>query len=141
MKCKIVCISDTHMRDIKDIPDGDILVHSGDFSINRNTYADLIVFLEWINTLPHKHKILVPGNHDWCFQDDEALARKASKYFGVTILINEDVTLDGVKFYGSPDQPIFFDWAFNKTPEELQESFSKIPDDTDVLITHSPPFS
>lgn len=140
MSLKIICISDTHMRDIKDIPDGDVLIHSGDFSISQNTYTDLVDFIEWFSYLPHKYKILVPGNHDWCFQDDEKAARKIADFYGITVLINESINIKGFNFYGTPDQPVFYNWAFNKTSEELKESFAKIPLNTDVLITHTPPF-
>ena len=55
-------------------------------------------------------------------------------------LCDESLTLDGVKFYGSPWQPRFFDWAFNKDRgAPLKAIWDKIPLDTDVLITHGPP--
>jgi Icc-related predicted phosphoesterase len=46
-----------------------------------------------------------------------------------------------IKFYGSPWQPWFYDWAFNlpRLGTELQEKWNRIPEDTDVLITHTPP--
>lgn len=135
---KIVCISDTHMRNIDSIPEGDVLVHSGDFAISRNTRRDLLEFADWFLSLPHKHKVFIPGNHDWVFEFDEESARRALK--GVHILINEHVIIEGVKFYGTPYQPIFYDWAFNKKYYELLEAFDKIPSDTDVLITHTPPY-
>tara|TARA_R110002073_G_scaffold128374_2_gene274096 strand:- start:242 stop:643 length:402 start_codon:yes stop_codon:yes gene_type:complete len=55
-------------------------------------------------------------------------------------LQDESVEIEGLKIYGSPWQPWFFNWAFNlRTPEELKEKWDKIPEDTDVLVTHGPP--
>jgi len=51
------------------------------------------------------------------------------------------VIIEGVKFYGSPWQPRFFDWAFNlDRGEEIKKKWDLIPMDTDVLITHGPPY-
>ena len=59
-KTRIVCISDTHSQtdneDFPSIPDGDILIHSGDFS-NHGTHEDIEKFNAWLGTLPHQHKI------------------------------------------------------------------------------------
>ncbi len=50
------------------------------------------------------------------------------------------VEIDGLKIYGSPWQPRFYDWAFNlNRGAELEEKWRLIPPDTDVLITHGPP--
>ena len=135
---KVVCISDTHERDLGIIPDGDVLIHSGDFSIGRDTLLSLELLNEEFRKLPHKHKILVAGNHDWCLENNY---KEAVQIFteGI-VLINEGIEIDGVKFYGTPDQPIFYNWAFNRTTEQLIESYSKIPNNTDVLITHTPPY-
>ena len=49
--------------------------------------------------------------------------------------------IDGVKFYGSPWQPWFYDWAFNlERGPEIRAKWDLIPEDTDVLITHGPPY-
>lgn len=51
------------------------------------------------------------------------------------------MTLEGIKFYGSPWQPWFFDWAFNlQRGAEIRAKWDLIPLDTDVLITHGPAF-
>ena len=51
------------------------------------------------------------------------------------------MVIDGVKFYGTPVQKIFCNWAFNRHESKLAEHWAAIPDDIDVLITHSPPYS
>ena len=61
---RVVCISDTHMKHEKlQIPDGDILVHTGDFS-SLGRWDDIKRFADWFATRPHQHKIVIAGNHD-----------------------------------------------------------------------------
>lgn len=70
-KIRIVCMSDTHSltHHIKfDIPDGDILIHAGDFT-KCGKLDEVVEFNEWIGTLPHKHKIVIAGNHELSFDN------------------------------------------------------------------------
>ena len=134
----IVVVSDTHnMHDRIEIPDGDVLVHGGD-CLGHGTLEELDALDRFLGKLPHRHKILIAGNHDWCFERDPEAARRLVK--NAIYLEDESVELDGTKFYGSPWQPWFFDWAFNlERGEPLRKVWAKIPEDTDVLITHGPP--
>ena len=140
---KLVCISDTHERLARmqhKVPDGDVLVHAGDLTM-RGSIPALEKEAEWFKSQPHKHKVVIAGNHDFCFQN--ANHNKAVKIFedaGVTYLQDSSVTIDGVKFYGSPWQPWFHNWAFNlQRGKDIAIQWAKIPDDTNVLITHGPP--
>lgn len=138
---RLVCISDTHGRHGEvSVPDGDVLVVAGDICGAGYAY-EVGYFHEWIANLPHTHKVLVAGNHDWPFQRTpdapEILALKKD----VTYLQDSGCIIDGVSFYGSPWQPEFYNWAFNlPRGTQLAEKWAKIPFDTDVLITHTPPF-
>ena len=136
---RIVVVSDTHnMHDRIDIPDGDVLVHGGD-CLGQGTLEELDALDRFLGKLPHPHKILIAGNHDWCFERDAEAARRLVR--NVIYLEDDGVELDGTKFYGSPWQPWFFDWAFNlERGEPLRKVWAKIPEDTDVLITHGPPY-
>ena len=138
---KLVFLSDTHNQHQKltrQIPLGDVLVHCGDFT-NRGTAIEVLSFLEWYGNLPHKHKIFIAGNHDFFFEDITKDTIESVLPNNVIYLENSGIEINGINFWGSPSQPIFFDWAFNKTHEELKKTWSKIPVDTDVLITHCPP--
>ncbi|HMO82131.1 MAG TPA: metallophosphatase domain-containing protein [Pyrinomonadaceae bacterium] len=136
---RIVCISDTHnCNEQINVPDGDLLIHSGDATINGSS-AEIAAFDAWFSSLPHKHKIFVAGNHDWLFERDNALARSMLDD-SVVYLQDSSVEIDGLKIYGSPWQPRFFDWAFNlMRGPELAEKWRLIPNDIDILITHGPP--
>jgi predicted phosphodiesterase len=135
---RIVCISDTHsLHNEVDVPDGDILVHAGDFT-ERGELDDVAAFDEWLSTLPHAHKFVVAGNHDFCFerQPQDARARLQSAVY----LEDSGATAMGLNIWGSPWQPRFFDWAFNlDRGEPLAKKWALIPDDTDIVITHGPP--
>lgn len=138
---RIVCISDTHnCNDEIIVPDGDLLIHSGDATIEGG-HVEVIDFLNWFSQLPHKRKIFVAGNHDWLFEIDNRHARLLLADSKIIYLQDSSIEIDGVKIYGSPWQPRFFDWAFNlDRGPEMAEKWAMIPDDIDVLITHGPPY-
>jgi Icc-related predicted phosphoesterase len=134
---RIVCLSDTHNQQIE-APDGDILIHAGDATI-RGTHQEILEFNAWFSVLPHKHKIFVAGNHDWLFETNPVMAR-ALLDKSIVYLQDKAIEIDGVKIYGSPWQPRFYDWAFNlDRGREMAEKWDMIPADTDILITHGPP--
>ena len=147
MKKKITFISDTHnkhkhltskgMGNI--LGSGDILVHAGDCT-SLGSKSEITQFLEWFSDTDFKHKIFIAGNHDFGFEQQTDITQEY-KDMGVTYLFDNDVTIYGIKFYGSPWQPEFHNWAFNLSRgEELAEKWDKIPNDVDILITHGPAY-
>ena len=143
---RICFISDTHNlhhRITMMLRGGDVIVHSGDMT-GRGTKPEIVEFLDWYKSLNYTHKIFIAGNHDWGFQDEPEFYKNLLKtqYPDLIYLEDSSVTIDGVKFYGSPWQPEFYNWAFNlpRNGWELEEKWKKIPLNTDVLITHGPPY-
>jgi predicted phosphodiesterase len=140
---KLILISDTHNRHREvNIPEGDILIHSGDFSGQGNPY-EVEDFLDWFSNQPHTYKIFIAGNHDMSFEDKpEWLIEMLDKLPpNVFYLEDSEMTIDEIKFYGSPWQPEFHNWAFNlPRGEQLVDKWNKIPLDTNVLITHGPSY-
>ena len=139
---KICIISDTHMKhkflSLKTY-EADVLIHCGDMTGNGGMGA-MTQFFEWFsNQDQFEHKICVAGNHDWIFEKNPALAKTLIPK-NVAYLQDEELVIDGVKFYGSPVQKIFCNWAFNRPESKLKLHWEGIPTDTDVLITHSPPY-
>lgn len=148
---RIVTISDTHALQynmVQVIPAGDVVVHAGDIMNSGYKPDDISRFLDWFGDLPYSHKIFIAGNHDRLFENEpnevsylieqkNALLADSKK---ITYLQDEEIVIDGVKFYGSPWQPEFCNWAFNlpRNGVELKTVWNKIPTDTDVLITHTP---
>lgn len=135
----IICISDTHTYEDFEVPDGDILIHSGDISF-RGTFAEMNRAMIWLGKFPHKYKIFVAGNHDWLAEQDPSLMKALAEENGVIYLDDSGVEVMGLRVWGSPVQPEFCSWAFNrKRGEEIARHWAKIPNDTQVLITHGPP--
>lgn len=137
---RLVCMSDLHNIDqFYKVPDGDILIVAGDICEVGNT-AELKEFDDFLGLQTHSVKVLVAGNHDWPFANSTpSVAKKLLKH--AIYLEDDGVELYGLKFWGSPWQPWFGGWAFNlPRGPKLAAVWSKIPNDTDVLITHCPPF-
>jgi len=155
---KIGAISDTHNKHhnikTKELDKCDVVICSGDISGN-GTQKEIESFCKWFGSRKPKHKLLVAGNHDFLFQKEPKKARAICEKYGITYLQDYGVVIDGVYFYGSPWQPQFCDWAFNaardpldifyyngkvKTFPLIKQFWDMIPETTDVLITHGPPY-
>jgi len=141
----ILAISDTHTyhRDIlaSDLEGIDMIIHAGDISNVKQPYSNQVEcldFLEWYESLPIKYKILIAGNHDTSI---EAKFIDLKKYPTITYLEHESTTIAGIKIFGSPYTPEFFNWAFNVRRDRLFNYWETIPEDTDILVTHGPPKS
>ncbi len=136
---RIVFLSDTHNKlDQIAVPDGDILIHSGDFT-NHGSVDEVRRFNDQLARLPHRYKIVIAGNHELLFQQDPEKAR--ALITAAIYLEDTSVTIEGIKIYGTPWIPDFAKTAFNLPvgSERLKLTWDKIPDDTDILITHGPP--
>ncbi len=159
---RIVCISDTHSLHPMmgyDLPEGDVLIHSGDCT-NKGQRQDVENFVHWFMDQKYDTKIFVAGNHDFAFEEHRyphhkgdydwyynLMDKETLSQSDVVYLEDNQCIIDSpefsrpIKFWGSPWQPEFYNWAFNlpRLGEDLQKYWSMIPDDTDVLITHGPP--
>jgi len=134
---KFVCLADTHnLHQLISVPDGDVLIHAGDFC----TYGHLdevARFADWFRELPHPHKIVVAGNHDRVLENAPELAEPLLSDF--IYLRDSAVDIEGVTIYGSPWQPWFYDWAFQRhRGEPMREIWRRVPAGVDILITHGP---
>lgn len=139
---KIVCISDSHnQHDELIIPESDCIIHAGDIS-GMGREMEIISFLDWFSKLPHRYKIFIAGNHDWLLEKDPLFSKALIKsYSDIIYLENSAVEIDGIKIYGSPITPTFFNWAFNRDRgEQIKKYWDAIPTDTDILITHGPAY-
>jgi Icc-related predicted phosphoesterase len=136
---KICVISDTHgEHEELIIPTCDILVHCGD-STSLGKEHSVKEFLKWFSGLEQcRKKIFIPGNHDFLFERESEHAETLIPE-NVIYLNDRIIEIEGVKFYGTPVTPVFHNWAFNKTEEQLIEYWKKVPEKVDFLITHGPP--
>ncbi|CAI6089999.1 unnamed protein product [Clonostachys chloroleuca] len=144
---RVVSISDTHDQTVS-IPPGDILIHAGDLT-DAGTAHDIQLQLDWLKKQPHPVKLVIAGNHDSYFdprsrkQEDIDQASKLD-LDGITYLENSStvVEINGRKLniFGAPDIPECgpSSFAFQYAPDE-SKWMSKVPPNTDILITHCPP--
>jgi len=149
---RFVCISDTH-ESYSRIPNGDVLLHAGDFTY-AGTPEAVKQFNEWLGKLPHPHKVVIAGNHDVTF-DIPYFSINWSRYgkrhdpistknllTNCIYLEDSEVTIAGIRIYGSPWQPEFGNWAFNVIGQEaIKKYWDLIPTGIDILMTHGPPLN
>lgn len=134
---RIAAVSDIHMSKPA-LPDGDVLVVAGDLT-NIGSPAEWREQCDWIADQMHPTKIVIAGNHDFAARKvtwEEMLANWRIDY-----LLDRELEVDGVRFYGSPWTPIFGAWSFMGTRGFLRATWGRIPEGLDVLITHGPPRS
>lgn len=149
---RIVAIGDTHGRhtELSPIPPGDVLVHTGDFTSGTTqdpvaVRREISRFNAWIGKQSHRYKFFVAGNHDVdggvTFSELSQLVTNAVQLLDS----RESVDLDGdgqgeLIFYGAPWQPQFEGFSTYVPEGDIAAKWAKIPADTDVVITHSPPY-
>jgi Icc-related predicted phosphoesterase len=135
---RIICISDTHGLHRKlDIQSGDLLIHSGD--ITDSGEIDILTdFNDWLKDLDCREKVIIPGNHDLTIYSTNFAKDILTNG---TLLIDEYITFEGYKIYGSPWTPVFGNFAYQAyRGSDIKKRWNKIPRDTDILITHGPPY-
>lgn len=142
---RLVCISDLHGHLPEDLPSGDALLISGDIcpTVNHEYFFQRIWLKEnfnnWLKRLPYRMTFLCAGNHDFIFERSDIGSELACIY-----MKDSGYEWEGLKFWGTPWQPWFYDWAFNAPRQDynekfLREKFDLIPEGTDVLLSHGPP--
>jgi hypothetical protein len=138
---RLVLISDKHglHHRIGQLPEGDILVHAGDFMNAGYDPNEAISFNRWLGQQPFEYRIVCAGNHDRIFEN---FPEEARLLLSNGIYLEESgFTIEGLSFWGSPYTPEFLDWAFMyPLGSQARGHWDRIPDKLDVLITHGPPF-
>eukprot|EP00667_Euglena_gracilis_P006412 EG_transcript_6464 len=160
---RFVVVSDTHGRHnhLKPLPPGDVFIHCGDFTMTGD-WEEVEEFAWWIQRLPYRVKVVVPGNHDLPFHPEyydrafeqrdpfpwkkvhkqKVSTQQAREVLAkhCTILEDQELVINGIRIYGSPWVPPINDWAFElDRGAPLQEVWARIPQGVDVLVTHGPP--
>jgi Icc-related predicted phosphoesterase len=134
-------VSDVHDQYEKlcNMPKGDILLIAGDLTAQGKA-GELKRLNTWLDQQDYKHKVLIPGNHDLSFEKRWKWA--CSKLPAADAILNQELYVaNGLKIWGEPRQPRFYDWAFNVPRNQMKEKcWDKVPDDIDVLLTHGPPW-
>jgi predicted phosphohydrolase len=142
----VVCISDTHNR-FPEIPGGDLLIHAGDLS-QGGTRQEIQRTLDWLRTQPHQFKVVIAGNHELLLDPQRGIPdteRNALSWHDLIYLKDSSRSLRFkrgrvLNLYGSPWTRKHGNWAF-EYPRGVDKWTQAIPEGTDVLITHMPPFA
>lgn len=137
---RVVAISDTHgLHNQLQLPKGDMLLHSGDVA-NIGSKQDVVAFLNWFSQQDFKYKIFIAGNHDFYFERNSEKEIAGLIPDNVIYLSDSGVTIAGINIWGSPVQPRFGNWAFNRDRgADIDQHWQLIPENTDILLTHGPP--
>jgi len=150
---RLVFISDTHNKHKKvTIPECDILFHTGDWT-SRGQKHEVREFAKWLEKQPAKHIVIIPGNHEVEFEKNlpENLSWITDYCNRAKVLIHESCEVEGIKIWGSPATPAFGrGWAWNYARDIAEsvhifkpfigEIWDKIPEDTEILLTHGPSY-
>jgi len=134
---RIVLISDTHgLHHQLDVPNGDLLIHAGDFTCYSKPPSIISGFNAWLGSLPHRHKILTCGDHEFWLEEP----RNRGAITIAILLIDSGVEVDGVWIWGSPTTPLYGGAFGISRAADRKRHWSQIPQGLDILITHGPPF-
>lgn len=148
----IDCISDLHGH-YPELEGGDLLIVAGDCA-RDDKITSWNDYFNWIDKQNYKKKIMVAGNHDnfckhWAkagtFTNDEYNQIYPNEKPTIDYLCDSGTEFEGLKIWGSPWTRSSPDMnpkckAFTvDTEEELAEKWKLIPNDIDILVTHSPP--
>jgi Icc-related predicted phosphoesterase len=157
---KIAAISDTHNKHKKiTVPECDLLVHAGDWTFEGKKH-EVEDFAKWLDDQEQcKEIVAIPGNHEKLFEQmmPDSLRWFTDRCPRAHLLIDQGVELFGIKIYGSPVQPFFCNWAWNRAPSDkdtelivdyrtgktklfkaIKPHWDAIPGDTQLLVTHGP---
>ena len=137
---RLIVVSDTHGNHEKlGVLEGDVLVHCGDFcdGFCRDP-GDIDKVDAWFAEQRFDLILCVGGNHD--FEAEERFMAGERVLRNAVWLLDDAYVYRGVKFYGAPWLPELQGWAFCRSERELRKKWAMIPNDTNVLITHTPPY-
>lgn len=153
LSIRVVCLSDTHCQVPENVPNGDLLIHAGDLT-QAGTPAELQAQIDWLNSLPHAHKVVIAGNHD-TYLDPRSRAtlpptdvEGASLNWGnIHYLQHSGTTLTfpshrnrKLRIHGAPQIPACGGPEFAFQYPRGQDAWrDTIPSGVDILVTHTPP--
>ena len=143
---RVAAVADLHGY-LPAVPDCDVLVIAGDIAPatdHRPAFQARWLeqrFAPWLEAVPAARVVGIAGNHDFVFETAPESVPAGLRW---TYLQDGGTTIDGVRFWGSPWTPWFYDWAFNAPRDDADESFlegvyATAPGDADVLVVHGPP--
>ncbi|KAG9379309.1 Metallophosphoesterase domain-containing protein 2 [Pyrenophora tritici-repentis] len=142
---RVVCISDTHNLILENVPEGDLLIHAGDMT-NDGSVVEIQKQIDWLASLPHKEIVVISGNHDTFLDRRTRPSLSEEQRAGrldwkSTPLLAAEQHQRRIRIYGAPQIPACGPTNVHAFQYERgRDAWSKtVPDDIDILITHTPP--
>ncbi len=132
---KILFLSDTHSqhRKLKNLPEADMVIHAGDVSKNRKRLTKWKIFMRWFSALDYKYKVFIAGITIFSLKNETTKSIARFLNGNTFYLFNSTIEIEGLKIWGSPFTPTFFNWAFNlDRGKDIQQVWNEIPNDTDI---------
>ena len=137
---RVCCIADLHGHVPADVPPCDLLLIAGDLGPDdpRDGAAWLDRhFVPWLERQPAAEVVAVAGNHDYVALRRPELLRELRAW---RYLENESATVAGLRVAGSAWSLTFGIWPLQGPEEELEAIWQTIPDETEVVLVHGPPY-
>lgn len=138
---KIAFVSDMHgYHNSVIIPEVDCIISCGDSTLTGEIW-EMKNFLIWLSAQKATNKIFINGNHEVQVERLNLMQSLVKEVDDSLIYLeDESVTVEGLKFWGSPKTPEFFSWAYMYNRADGDRQWMDIPVNTDILITHGPPY-
>jgi hypothetical protein len=132
-------ISDTygHHEELL-LPRGDMIIHAGNLT-KDGTEPEVRDFLDWFSHLNYRYRIFISGTRDVLFEKEPELIRRLIPS-NVIYLEESGVEINGFKLWGTPYNTANYGNPFSVGPDEIEDHWNKIPDDTDIVIGRTPAF-
>ena len=135
---RIAFISDLHGF-LPKPPPSDLMVIAGDIAVDRGQGKWFLdKFMPWCKD--YMNPIYATfGNHDRTEDPTirELLNQNAPP--NLEFLVDQSRLIAGKRFYFTPWSPRYGDWAWMKSDFDLDGVYEKIPWNTQILVSHSPP--
>lgn len=143
MNKTVTAASDIHgsWDEMSHPPEANLLVFAGDVTSNGKL-QNAMAFLQWAEQfVPYfDDVILTPGNHDECFEVSGPLLAEEGGSRGIDVLIDAGMDAHGIRVWGTPWSLTYGSWSFMGSEEFLAQKYAGIPEDTQLLISHGPPY-
>jgi Icc-related predicted phosphoesterase len=159
---RIVAVSDLHGF-LPEIPPCDLLIVAGDIcpdGVGSRAASEAPALQAawfdrhvrpWLRRAPAAHTVFTWGNHDFCGESCDFKADRPGRAAdgAPVLLIDEATRIDlapgegrsgGVTIWASPWSNQFGGWAFMKRPRDLARVYDAIPEGTDIIVSHQPPY-
>lgn len=140
---KIAVSSDWHGRkplskDRKVIESCNMLLLCGDIFEQHYHNEKIINYFKCLHEKGIK-VVMTPGNHDWQIYRGELTRHQLLSEYGIELLVDNWIIINGISIYGTPWSPEFCNWAYMRSEEDLKLLFDHIPIHLDILLSHTPP--